>query len=138
MKESSSWLSPRQAAEILGCTSRHITNCINKGKLTATREDGKFFIDKSELYRAFPDAYRKEQERNPNHKTLEQERIKLELEMFKQLAESKDKEILFLRAQLETFNNKEQKLLDALQSHTRLLEYHGRKKWTDIFKKRDK
>src|ERR1043166_75353 len=119
MKESSSWITPREAAEILGCTSRHITNCITRGQLTASREDGKYYIDKSEFYRAFPEAFRKEQERNPNHKTLEQERIKIELEMFKQLAESKDKEIEFLRNQLETFNSKELKLIDTIQSHTR-------------------
>jgi excisionase family DNA binding protein len=138
MKEAN-WITPSQAAEVLQCTSRKITKWIVDGKLSASREDGKWYIEKSEFYRVFPDAYRKEQERNPNHKALEQERIKTELEMFKQLAHSKDKEIEFLRHQLETFNKKESQFLDALQSQTKLLEHQSRpKKWTDIFKKRDK
>jgi hypothetical protein len=139
MKDSSSWLTPKQAATILGCTARHINNCIVKGKLSATREDGRYYIDKSEFYRVFPEAHKKEQERNPDNKRIEQEKIKIENEMLKQIAEIKDKEIEFLRKQLETFNMKESKLLDTIQSHTRLLEHRGssKKSWTDLFKKRD-
>lgn len=137
MKDSSSWITASDAAKLLGCTSRHITNCITRGKLSANKEDGKYYIDKSELFRVFPAAHIKEQERNPVTQKLESERIKLENTMLKEMTYQKDKEIEFLRNQIEVFNKKESQMLDTIQSHTRLLEYQGRKKWSDLFKRRD-
>jgi hypothetical protein len=123
MKESNSWLTPTKASELLGCTSRAITNYINRGKLSATREDGKFYIDKSEFFRVFPQAHIKEQERNPQMQKQEMERMKLENTLIKEMSNMKDREIEFLKSQIESFNKKETQLIEAINSHTRLLEF---------------
>lgn len=137
MKESGSWLTPQQAAVILGCTSRHITKCITRGKLSASKEEGKYYIDKSEFYRVFPEAHIKEQLGNPENQRVEIERTKFENTMLKEMTYQKDKEIEFLRQQIEAFNKKETQMLETIQSHTRLLEYQGKKKWTDRFRRKD-
>lgn len=112
---------------------------ITTGKLSATREDGRYYIDKSELFRVHPEAHRKELESNPQFFKLEQERIKLENTMLKDAMSNKDKEIEFLRNQISIFNNKETKFLDTIQNHTRLLEHKTpENSWTSIFKRREK
>lgn len=139
MKESSSYLTVSQAAVLVGCTPRHITKCITQGKLSASKEDGKYYIDKSEFFRVFPDAHLKEQQGNPEKQKLEIERIKLENAMLKEISQYKDKEIEFLRSQIDAFNKKESQMLETIQTHTRLLEYKGgvtKKRWTNIFKKK--
>lgn len=136
MKETSSYLTSSEAALLVGCTSRHITNCITRGKLSASKEDGIYYIDKSEFFRVFPEAHIKEQERNPLTQKLETERTKIENALLKEMSSQKDKEIEFLRSQIDVFNRKEQQMLETIQSHTRLLEYQGKKRWTDWFKQK--
>jgi excisionase family DNA binding protein len=143
MKDSNSWLTPSQAAKLLNCTSRTVNNFITSGKLSASREDGRYYIDKSELFRVFPDAHKKELEKDPHYFKLEQERIKLENMMLKDAISDKEKEISFLRNQIEIFNKKESSFLDTIQSHTKLLEHKTsssskKQRWTHIFKRQDK
>lgn len=143
------WLTPSQCAKLLDCTTRTINNMITSGKLSATREDGRWYIDKSELFRVFPGAHKKELEGNPHFFKLEQERIKIENQMLKDALTSKDKEIEFLRDQIGAYNKQidtySRQFLEAIQGNTKLLEYQSKKieekdkkTWIGIFKRRDK
>lgn len=145
MKDSA-FLSPSSAAKLAGFSSRHITNLITKGKLSATKEDGKYKIEKSEFFRLFPDAHKKEKESDPNSKDMEKARMEVENMMLKEMSSQKDREIQFLRSQLETFNQEKSQMLEAINHHARLLEHKGgvikesqnqeRKGWLDRFIKK--
>lgn len=123
MKDSFSWLTPKQAGELAGYSARHIQNLIVSGKLCATKEDGKYFIDKSEFFRVFPKAHKKEQEGNTAQQVAEKQQLEMENRMLKEMASQKEKEIEFLRNQVEFISHEKVKMLDAISSHTRLLEF---------------
>jgi len=122
MKDTFSWLTPKQAALLVGYTPRHIQNMITKGKISATREDGKYYIDKAEFFRVFPEAHRKEQERTPAQHIAEKERLKLENDLLKDGSSKKDEEIDFLRNQIEFISQEKMKMLEAMTCFGRLLE----------------
>ncbi len=144
MKDNPSWLTPKQAAEIAGYSTRHIQNYITNGKLCATREDGKYYIDKSEFYRVFPKAHKKEQQGNFAQTEAEKERLERENEILKDIAKKKDEEIEFLRTQMEFVAQEKAKMLDAIVGQTRLLEHRKsvmdnestprKPGWKDMFK----
>jgi len=150
MKDSFSFLTPKQAGDLAGYTARHMLNIIKSGKLTATREDGNYYIDKAEFFRVFPEAHKKMEQRNARNITDEQARIEAEIEN-KFLRESiidKEKQNEYLKQQLENFTHEKNKLIDVLHSNTRLLEHKKEdkaasesgkehKSWLDVFK-RDK
>jgi len=145
MKDSTSWLTPKQAANLAGYTGRHITNLITRGKLSATRDDGRYFIEKSEFFRIFPEALKKEQEGSERNLYAENSKLELENRMLKDIGSHKDKEIEFLRAQIEIYHREKDKMLDSLKSHARLLEHkhysdtpdpNENKGWSNIFKRR--
>lgn len=123
MKETVSWLTPKQAGKLSGYTGRHITNLIIKGRLSATKEDGKYYIDKSEFFRVFPDAHLKEQHGNSAEKAEEKARIEMENNLLREMSSQKDKEIEFLRNQVENVAIEKSKMLEAIVNQTRILEY---------------
>lgn len=123
MKDSFSWLTPKQAGVLTGYTARHVQNLITKGKLSATKEDGKYYIDKAELFRVFPSAHRKEQEGNSSQQASEKERLAFENNILKESSIHKDKEIEFLRNQIEFVSNEKVKMLDAIVNQTKLLDH---------------
>lgn len=145
MKDSFSWLTPKQAGELAGYSARHIQNLIVSGKLSASKEDGKYFIDKSEFFRVFPKAHRKEQEGNSAQQAAEKQRLELENGLLKEISSQKDKEIEFLRNQVEFVSQEKVKMLDVIVSNTKLLEYKQEKakedstpkkkiNWKEIFR----
>lgn len=123
MRDNFAWLTPKQVGELIGYSARHVQNLIVNGKLSATKEDGKYYIEKSEVFRVFPKAHKKEIEGNTSQQLVEKERLQFENAMLKDTASQKDKEIEFLRNQIEFISNEKTKMLDALSSTTRLLEY---------------
>jgi excisionase family DNA binding protein len=137
-------MTPKQAAVLLGCTARNVQNLISKGKISATREDGKWFIEKSEFFRVFPEAFKRSEEGNDTNKAIKSARIEVENDYLKEMAVQKDREIEFLRNQLESFTKEKSQMLEAITHHTRLLEHiegpkkshtGGRKGWFYIFRK---
>lgn len=108
-----------QAAEVIGVTSRTLLNKVNGGKMSAEKIEGVYFVDVSELARAFDlnevqlnllagnDTKRKEVD-------LEKSRIEVEL---KHALEK----INFLESQLEKSENREAKLLEIARSTQKLL-----------------
>lgn len=135
MKDSYSWLTPKQAGELAGYSARHIQNLIVSGKLSATKEDGKYFIDKAEFFRVFPKAHRKEQEGNSAQREAEKQRLEFENGLLKEVASQKDKEIEFLRSQVVFVSHEKEKMLDALVGQTRLLEHKQKKEDIEVNKK---
>lgn len=132
MKDNYSWLTPKQAADLIGYTPRAVQNYITNGKLSATREDGRWYIDKAEFFRVFPAAHRKEMESSPEEKAAQKKRLEFENELLKEMASKKDQEIEFLRKQVEFISTEKVKMLDAIVSHTRLLEHHQKSDTKDI------
>ena len=128
MRDDFSWLTPKQAAELVGYTARHIQNLITKGKLSASKEDGKYYIEKSEFFRLFPKAYKKEKEGNSAQQVAERERLEFENTVLKDRSSKQEKEIEFLRSQIEFISTEKVKMLDAIVSTTKLLEYKDDKK----------
>lgn len=123
MKDNFSWLTPKQAAELIGFTPRHVQNLISQGKLSATKEDGKYYIEKSEFFRLYPKAHKKELEGNSTQQAAEKERLEFENTVLKETATKQDKEIEFLRNQIESMSTEKSKMLDAIVNTTKLLEH---------------
>lgn len=144
MKDSFSWITPKQAAELVGYTARHIQNLITTGKLSAHKEDGKYYIDKSEFFRVFPKAHRLEVEGNSSQRELERQRLQMENELLKETSLRREKEIEFLRNQIESVGIEKSKMLEAIVNQTRMLEHekkpklidqYAKKGWKDLFKR---
>jgi excisionase family DNA binding protein len=125
MKEKT-WLTCREIAEMLNYSQRHILNLIKKGKISAEQdESGVYYVDKSEFFRAYPDAMRMEMDRtdakssrNISIKSLEQK-----ISHLQEMLEEKKKQNAFLTEQLSTCTQEKYKMLDAINSHARLLEF---------------
>lgn len=136
MSEHNSSISTREAAEIAGCSTRHIQSMIKNGKLSASRGDsGNYLINKSEFYRVFPDAYNK---RTLAKNADENSRIALEKEVqyLKEILIEKNRQNEFLHKQLEVAATEKSMLINTLNSNQKLLEHSSKdkkKKWLGIF-----
>jgi DNA-binding transcriptional MerR regulator len=136
MSEESSLLGTRMAAEIAGCSARHIQSLIKKGRLSASRDDsGNYLIDKSEFYRVFPDAHTK---RIVTHNDEFGSRTALEVEVkyLKEMLTEKANQNEFLHKQLEAANTEKSALIETITSNQKLLEHTNqrkRKKFLGIF-----
>lgn len=137
MKDEKSWLTCKEVAVLLNFTQRHIHNLINSGKLSAERdESGKFYINKSEFFRVYPETMSIRKPRNGAKSALKstakfpeekgQETTKFLEEKVRHLQEmvaEKNRHNDFLVEQLSNFTQEKSKMLDAITSHTRLLEH---------------
>lgn len=128
MSEESSSLSTRTAAEIAGCSARHIQNLVKKGKLSASRDDGgNYIIDKSEFYRVFPDAHITRKEANSDEQSSRTS-LEIEVKYLKEMLTEKGKQNEFLHKQLEAANTEKSALIETLTSNQKLLEHTSQKK----------
>ncbi|KTD01579.1 helix-turn-helix domain-containing protein [Legionella feeleii] len=128
MSEESSSLSTRMAAEIAGCSARHIQSLIKKGKLSASRDDGgNYLIDKSEFYRVFPDAHTKRTVANHGEQSS-RNALEVEVKYLKEMLAEKAKQNEFLHKQLEAASTEKSALIETLASNQRLLEHTDQKK----------
>lgn len=144
MKDSESWLSPRQAGLLVGYSARHVQNFIMNGKLSASKIDGRYYIDKAELFRVFPKEHKIIEEKDPDKIELKTAKIEMENEFLRTMLENKEKENEFLKNQIEKHDVKEKQMMEAITHHTRLLEHHSTKveseenSWLGIFKRKGK
>jgi len=124
--EQSTLIGAKQAAELIGCSTRHVQKQIKDGRLSATRDKGsKYLIDKSELYRVYPDLMvRKTTNKVENVREEDDPQVKLLKE-----------ENAFLKDQLNSANNEKKQILSALENAQRLIEFKPkkRKKFLGIF-----
>ena len=126
MVEQSTLIDAKQAAKLIGCSTRHVQKQIKEGRLSATRDKGnKYLIDKSEFYRVYPDLMVR-----PATKFSESVREQDDLQV-KLLKE----ENAFLKEQLKSANNEKKQILSALDNAQRLIEFtpKKRKKFLGIF-----
>ena len=126
MTEEKNWLTCREAASILNYSQRHIVNLIKNGKLSAQKdEDGKYYIQKSEFFRVYPNTMKQEKV-GTVEKLLGNESVKFLEEKIRHLQEmvdEKKRQNEFLTQQLNNFTEEKSKMLEAINSHTRLLEF---------------
>jgi len=126
MTNERNWLTCKEAGALLNFTQRHVLNLIKKGKISAEKdEDGKFYIQKSEFFRVYPHLMQVEIDRNSEN-SVEQGVNKVLEERIRHLQEmvdEKKKQNEFLTEQLSNFTQEKSKMLDAINSHTRLLEF---------------
>lgn len=128
MSEESSSLSTRMAAEIAGCSARHIQSLVKKGRLSASRDDGgNYLIDKSEFYRVFPDAHTKRMVTNADEQGS-RTALEVEVKYLKEMLTEKTKQNEFLHKQLEAANTEKTALIETLTSNQKLLEHTSQKK----------
>jgi len=126
MVEQSAQIDAKQAAELIGCSTRHVQKQIKDGRLSATRDKGnKYLIDKSEFYRVYPDLMVRSAT-----KQLEtvREQDDFQIKLLKE-------ENTFLKDQLTAANNEKKQILSALDNAQRLIEFKPkkRKKFLGIF-----
>lgn len=126
MNNEKTWLTCREVGVLLNCSQRHALNLIKKNNISADRDErGQYFVHKSEFYRVFPEAMKVEQDGN-EEKFGGSEAMKFLEEKIRHLQEmvdEKKKQNEFLTEQLGNFTEEKSKMLDAINSHTRLLEY---------------
>jgi|GEM_PF-1261747 len=128
MANEKSWIGCKEIAQLLNCTQRNVINLIRKGTISAKKDDnGKYFVQKSEFFRVFPECMEVEvvgSEKKPPRK----ENVSLletKIQHLQEMMEEKSKQNQFLMDQLEVFTQEKSKMLDAITSHTKLLEYQG-------------
>lgn len=125
MKENRSWITPKQAADLAGVTTRTINNYITSGKLSASREDSRYYIDKSEFFRVFPNCIPKKDSGN-SEKSLESNDGKaseIEIQYLKEALLDKEKQNDFLKQLVESYTNEKSMMLQTINMNTRMLEH---------------
>jgi DNA-binding transcriptional MerR regulator len=131
MRKEKSWFTCREAAALLGCTPRTIINFIKRGKVVSEQDElGAHFIEKTEFYRAFPDATTWEMKRSKDNldgnesKRLLEERVKHLEELLDERKQHND----FLVAQISIKDERQSQMLDTINSYGRVLEFQELKK----------
>lgn len=126
MNRQKSWLSCREAGELLNFTQRHVLNLIKKGRIKAEKdEDGRYIIMKSDFYIQYPELMNAEMDSN-EEKPSSNELVRMleeRVRHLQEMVEEKKKQNEFLTEQLSNFTQEKMKMLEAINGHTRLLEF---------------
>lgn len=120
------YLTPKEAAELLDCSAKSIINYINQKKIKADKDQlGFYLIHKAEFFRDYPQAFMALQERNEGkmNDKISIKFLEKEITHLKDMLAEKKKENEFLKDQNSISIQEKNKMLDAINSHTRLLEH---------------
>lgn len=126
MHKEKSWLTCKEAADLIGCSQRTILNMIKRGDFSSEKdESGKNFIQKSEFFRVHPEAMGMETDGNGENKAGKNDLKALEerIRHLQEMVDEKKKQNEFLMGQLNINTEEKSKMLDAINSHSRLLEF---------------
>jgi excisionase family DNA binding protein len=126
MVEQSALIDAKQAAKLIGCSTRHVQKQIKDGRLSATRDkSNKYLIDKSEFYRVYPELMARPTANRPE---TVREQSDFQVKLLKE-------ENAFLKEQLSAANNEKKQILSALDNAQRLIEFtpKKRKKFLGLF-----
>lgn len=119
MNDNYSRIDAKQAAQLVGCSTRKIQKIIKDGTLSAYKDKGnKYLVDKSEFYRVFPDLMPRTV---ANESELFREQEGNQLLFIKEQNE-------FLKEQLEHANGEKRSLLSALENAQRMIEFKPQKR----------
>lgn len=134
MKENRSYLTPKECADLAGVTTRTINNYITSGKLSATREDNRYYIDKSEFYRVFPECITRKNMRNDEKflENIEEISSLIEIRYLKEALLDKEKQNDFLKQVIDGFSTEKSLMLQTINTHSRMLEHKQEKEEQDI------
>lgn len=120
------YLTCKDMAKLLNVTHRHVLNVLAKKNISTEKdESGKHIVQKSEFFRVFPKLMNQEQSGN-DEKSGGSESMKVMEEKIRHLQEmldEKKKQNEFLMNQITISDDKQAKMLDAINGHTRLLEF---------------
>lgn len=125
-------LTVKECAKMSSVTTRTIQKKIKEGKLSATKDEkGNYIVETTEFFRVYPNANNSE---NINESFGEKYSYIQSINQLKQEVFFLKKENEILKNHIKSYENREMKLLDTLQSNTRLLENkQKRKKILGIF-----
>lgn len=124
--ENKTHLTCKDIARLLNVTHRHVLNVLAKKHISTEKdESGKHIVQKSEFFRVFPHLMNKH-ELGTEEKSDGNQEMKLLEEKLKHLQEmldEKKKQNEFLLGQISISDMKQDKMLDAINGHARLLEF---------------
>lgn len=124
--DNKTYLTCKDIAKLLNVTHRHVLNVLAKKNISTEKDDsGKHIVQKSEFFRVFPNLMNVENT-GKDGKSQGNQDMKLMEEKIRHLQEmldEKKKQNEFLMAQISVNDLKQEKMLDALNGHTRLLEF---------------
>jgi len=124
--DNKTYLTCKDIAKLLNITHRHVLNVLSKKNISTERdESGKHIVQKSEFFRVFPELMHKS-EHGTEEKSDGNQAMKLMEEKIRHLQEmldEKKKQNEFLMGQININDDKQSKMLDAINSHSRLLEF---------------
>lgn len=124
--DNKTYLTCKDIAKLLGVTHRHVLNVLSKKNISTEKdESGKHIVQKSEFFRVFPKLMNKEQS-GTEEKSDGNQAMKLMEEKIRHLQEmldEKKKQNEFLMGQISLGDDKQTKMLDAINAHSRLLEF---------------
>lgn len=124
--DSKTYLTCKDIAQLLNVTHRHVLNVLAKKNISTVKdESGKHIVHKSEFFRVFPELMNKsvngKQEKLDGNQAMKlmEEKIK----HLEAMLDEKKKQNEFLIGQISVNDDKQSKMLDAINSHSRLLEF---------------
>lgn len=124
--DNKTFLTCKDIARLLDITHRHALNVLTKKNISTEKdESGKHIVQKSEFFRVFPELMNKF-EHGTERKSDGNQAVKLMEEKVRHLQEmldEKKKQNEFLMGQISINDDKQSKMLDAINSHSRLLEF---------------
>lgn len=137
------WLRPSEAAKLLGLTSRQVTNLIVQGDMRAERsETNRYYIEKDEIdrYISTLKIHPKERTQANTKEKVSARLLEEKINYLEKTSSDKQQQIDFLKQQLSNFTLEKSKMLDAINSHTKLLEHKEKSEtkksiWKKIFGK---
>lgn len=120
------YLTCKDIAKLLNVTHRHVLNVIAKKNISTEKdESGKHIVQKAEFFRVFPHLINKQDNGN-DEKSVGNQAMKVLEEKIRHLQEMLDenkKHNEFLMNQISIGEDKQSKMLDAINSNSRLLEF---------------
>lgn len=124
--ENKTWFTCKDIAKLLNITHRHVLNVLARKNISTEKDDsGKYIVQKSEFFRVFPALMNKEisgrDEKSDEDKVMKL--MEAKIRHLQEMLDEKKKQNEFLMAQISFGDDKQAKMLDAINSHSRLLEY---------------
>lgn len=122
MNNSKTYIGSKEAAQLMDCSLRKVQKMIRTGRMAAQKDGGKYFIDRSELFRVFPMAFKNTPEGKIIDNSINVATADVEVDYLKGIVEDKKKEIESLREQIKMYGEENKKLVEVVNSYLRLVE----------------
>lgn len=124
--ENKTYLTCKDIAKLLNVTHRHVLNVLAKKNISTEKdESGKHIVQKSEFFRVFPNLMNKEMSGTGEKSdgSIAMKVMEEKIRHLQEMLDEKKKQNDFLMEQICINDDKQSKMLDAINSHSRLLEF---------------